>query len=83
MNAVGAMKQLVNSTTSKSRQPNHIISCGGIISTKLASATVQDASLNSKQYLITFAEMDMNALMKKLAGKPGNPNQNAYNTNYV
>ena len=40
VNAVGAMKQLVNSSVSKSRQPNHIISSGGIISTKLASATV-------------------------------------------
>ncbi len=58
------MKQLVGSTSGKSRQPNHIISCGGILSTKLASATVQDqapsSSVNSKKFkliwnIISFA----------------------------
>lgn len=86
MNAVGGMKQLVNSTVSKSRQPNHIISCGGILSTKLASATVQDAQMNSKFYFISiFSEMDMNSIIKKLAVK-GNVQkdiQNNYHSSYV
>jgi hypothetical protein len=71
-------KQLVAS--GKSRQPNHIISCGGILSTKLASATVQDsASLNSKSLLASLLEMDMNAIIKKLgAGKKPEPENLRY-----
>ena len=80
------MKQLVNSTMSKSRQPNHIISYGGTISTKLASATVQDASINSRLiHFNEFLEMDMNTIIKKLAVK-GGPNKDPqanYQSNYV
>ncbi len=40
----GSNMKIMSTTASKSRQPNHIISCGGINSNKLGLATVQDAA---------------------------------------
>jgi hypothetical protein len=49
------MKNLVAHTASKSRQPNHIISSGGIINSKLAGVTAsvaQDSSLSKNLIII-------------------------------
>jgi hypothetical protein len=51
------------------------------MSTKLASATVQDALTNSKSFIlwiINGIEVDVNTIIKKLSVKKGD-----YNTNYM
>ena len=64
------MSNMKLATSSKQRQPNHIISCGGIISSKATDAALSNPIFFNPSIL----EMDMNAIIKKLAVRKSDMN---------